>query len=370
MGSETLLGDVVHAVGANLHLNPFALLAHEGVVEGLIAVCLGVGEPIAEALGVRGVYLRERGVDAVALVDLFGAILGREDDTDSQNIEDFCKTNVLVLHLAPNGIGALDARLDGIFHTYLVEGLTDGRRELVEDSVALGLRLRQLFLYLGIFFGMLVFETEVLQFGFNLVETKAVGQGREDVERFAGNLVLFAGQHTLERAHIVQAVGDFDEDDAHVVAHREQQLLEGFCLERSLVAEDAAGDFRHALHDVGHLRAEEIAQVIVGIVGIFFDVVEEGGTNTGAAQSDFFASNLRNGDGVQDIWLARASAYAFVRLLGEMECLGDNVHLAAMVACQIGIYEFLKGSVYELFVAYFLRRELRSSMCIVWHRIR
>ena len=98
--------------------------------------------------------------------------------------------------------------------------------------------------------------------------------------------------------------------------------------------------------------------------------MEEGGTDTGAAQSDFFASNLRNGDGVQDIWLARTSAYAFVRLLGEMECLGDNVHLAAMVACQIGIYEFLKGSVYELFVAYFLRRELRSGMGIVWHRIR
>ena len=339
-------------------------------MEGLIAVGLGVGEPVAEALGVRGVYLGECGVDAVALVDLFGAILGCEDDTYGQDVEDLGKADVLVLHLAPDGIGAFDARLDGIFHTYLVEGLADGRSKFVKDSIALGLRLCQLFLYLGIFFGMLVLETEVLQFGLYLVEAKAVGQGRKDVERFAGNLVLLAGQHTLERAHIVEAVGDFDEDDAHVVAHREQQLLEGFGLERSLVTEDAARNLRHAFHDVGHLGSEEVAQVVVRIVGIFLDIVEEGRTNTGATQSDFLASNLCNGDGVQNIGFARASAHAFVCLLGEVESLGDNIDLAAMVTCQIGIYEFLEGGIDEFFVAYFLRRQLLSVMGIVWHRIR
>jgi hypothetical protein len=38
----------------------------------------------------------------------------------------------------------------------------------------------------------------------------------------------------------VQAVADFDEDDADVLAHRQQQLLEVLRLSRSLLAEDAA----------------------------------------------------------------------------------------------------------------------------------
>ena len=50
---KTLLGDVVHAVGADLHLNPLPVLAHKRVVERLIAVGLGVGHPVAEARGVR-----------------------------------------------------------------------------------------------------------------------------------------------------------------------------------------------------------------------------------------------------------------------------------------------------------------------------
>ena len=43
----------------------------------------------------------------------------------------------------------------------------------------------------------------------------------------------------LERTHIVQAVGNLDEDDADILRHGQEQLLEVLGLRRSLITEDA-----------------------------------------------------------------------------------------------------------------------------------
>ena len=43
---------------------------------------------------------------------------------------------------------------------------------------------------------------------------------------FAGNLELLLPLHAVQRPHVVQAVGNLDEDDPDVVAQREQHLPE------------------------------------------------------------------------------------------------------------------------------------------------
>ena len=98
----------------------------------------------------------------------------------------------------------------------------------------------QLFLDTVVLLRVLVVETEVLQLRFNLVESQAVGQRSVDIESLASNLVLLVGRLGGQRAHIVKSVADFDEDDADVLAHRQQQLLEVLCLSRCLFTEDAA----------------------------------------------------------------------------------------------------------------------------------
>ena len=145
---------------------------------------------------------------------------------------------------------------------------------------------------------MFVAEAEVFEFCLDAAQAEAVGDGREDIERFGRNLVLLRGQHGRERAHVVEAVGDFDEDDADVVAHHQQQLLEGLSLQRSLLAEDAARYFRHALHDVGNLGTEEVREVLVGIVCVLLHVVEQGSADGRGAEADFPHRDLCHGDGV------------------------------------------------------------------------
>ena len=132
---KTLLGDVVHAVGADLHLNPLPVLAHKRVVERLIAVGLGVGHPVAEARGVRLVDIGQCGIDIETFAALHGSVFGREDDADGQEVEDFVEGHVLVLHLHPNGVGTFDAFLYRVARAHLVERGANGRGELGNDVV-------------------------------------------------------------------------------------------------------------------------------------------------------------------------------------------------------------------------------------------
>ena len=83
-------------------------------------------------------------------------------------------------------------------------------------------------------------EREILQLGFDLVETQSIGQRCVDVKCLSGNLVLLVGWLGSQCAHIVEAVADFDENHANVIAHGEQQFLEVLCLGRSLLTEDTA----------------------------------------------------------------------------------------------------------------------------------
>ena len=87
---------------------------------------------------------------------------------------------------------------------------------------------------------MLVFETQVLKFGFYGKQTESVSEWRVDVERFASNLILLAPQHRTESSHVVQTVSHFDKNHAYVLRHCQQQFSEILRLSRSPVAENTA----------------------------------------------------------------------------------------------------------------------------------
>ena len=120
---------------------------------------------------------------------------------------------------------------------------------------------------------MFKLETEVFQLRLDLVETQAVSQGGVDIKRLASNLILFVGRLRVECPHIVQTVGNLDEDDADVVAHRQQQLLEVLGLGRGLLAKDATADFRQTVNDLCYLSSEEILDVLDSILCILDHVV-------------------------------------------------------------------------------------------------
>ena len=95
--------------------------------------------PVAQAVRVWLVYLREGDVDVEAFIEFFRHRLGLEYDADGQDVVDFLEGDVLGLHLVPDRVGGLDACLDFIFQSHLVELCANGVGKLLEHFIAAGL---------------------------------------------------------------------------------------------------------------------------------------------------------------------------------------------------------------------------------------
>ena len=125
-----------------------------------------------------------------------------------------------------------------VLHAHFVQLGADRSREVLKNLVAFGGCSFQLLLDDFIFLRMLIFEAEVFQYRLDQVEAQPDGHSGGNLHGFTGNLVLLAGKHGAEGAHVVKSVGNLDEDDADVIAHGEQQFFEVLGLCRSLVAKD------------------------------------------------------------------------------------------------------------------------------------
>ncbi len=171
-------------------------------------------------------------------------------------------------------------------------------------------------------------------------------RGGVDVERLPGDFVLLVGGHRAEGAHIVEAVGHLDEHHAYILRHRQEELAEVLGLGRRLVAEDAAGDFGEPGHDLGDLLAEVLLDVLDGVVGVLDHVVEQRGADRGRAEADFLRCDFRDGDRVENVWLAGAAPYPLVGLLGEVEGALDYFDLLAVVRREVAVEHFAESVVY------------------------
>ena len=51
-----------------------------------------------------------------------------------------------------------------------------------------------------------------------------MGEWCVNILRFAGNFVLFGRGHGTQRTHIVKSVGNFNQNDAYVFRHSEEEF--------------------------------------------------------------------------------------------------------------------------------------------------
>ena len=111
VGGESFFGHCVHAATADLDFHPFAFGAHDGRVQGFIAVDLGGGDPVSESVGVGLVLIRDQGID-LPTIGFFEAWWAIKDDSDRKQIIDFFEFYVLFFHFVEDGRNALGPSLD------------------------------------------------------------------------------------------------------------------------------------------------------------------------------------------------------------------------------------------------------------------
>ena len=118
-----------------------------------------------------------------------------------------------------------------------------------------------------------VLEAEILKLEVQRVQSKPIGDGRVDIERFLGDALLVRLRHRIQRAHVMQPVGELDQDDAHVARHRKQHLAETFRLRFLARIEFDLIELGYAVDHVGDGFAEFLFQFGLGDRRVFHHIV-------------------------------------------------------------------------------------------------
>ena len=118
-------------------------------------------------------------------------------------------------------------------------------------------------------------EREVLELLADGLHAHAAGQRGVDVDRLLGNALALVGRDVLERAHVVQAVGELDQQHADVLRHRQQQLAQILGLGGFLGNEVEAADLGQPVDQRADLGAEQVLDLAMGGIGILDHVMQE-----------------------------------------------------------------------------------------------
>jgi hypothetical protein len=269
VGGDAVFGDLVHAVGADLQLDALLAGSDHGRVQRAIVILLRGRNVILETPGND----RPSGVDdpqrAVAL-------LGRADqDAETEDVRQLLEADRLALHLAPNRIGpflpASDLGLDAAIGELAGELSLDLR-----DQVAIAARdLAEPPGHHLVGLGIELAEGEILELLAHLMHAHAAGERSIDVERLLRDAPAGLRLHHAECSHVVQAVSELDQQDAHVGGDRQQQLAQIFGLRRLLGDQVELLELGKPVDQVADVGAEQLVDLGPGGGGILDGVVQQ-----------------------------------------------------------------------------------------------
>ena len=169
-------------------------------------------------------------------------------------------------------------------------------------------------------------EAEVLELNAHGVHAQAVGNGGVDLEGFLGDApAFFAGQH-FQGAHVVQAVGQLDQDHADIAGHGHGHLLEVFGLRLGLGLEVHLGQLADPIDQFGHGLAKLLAEGFLGDAGVFDHIVQHG-RHQALMVHVHVGEDAGHGQRVGYVGLATAAALPIVGLFGVEIGAPDQVDL-------------------------------------------
>ena len=301
------LRHALHVLGADLYLDGAAVGAEQHRVQGLVAVGLGDGDVVLEAPRhglVDVVHHAQHAVAGVHLVD---------HDAETVHVGDLVEAEALVAHLVVDAIKVLLAALDGGLDALLPQAFLQRQADLLHHLLAVAARLLEGLGQHAVAHRIVGAEAEVLQLQADVLHAQALGDGGVDLQGLAGDAALLVGAHHAEGAHVVQAIGELDEDHADVLHHGEDHLAEVLRLRLGLAAELDLGQLGDAIDQLGDLFAEFAGQLLLADAGVLNDVVQDGG-DEGAGVHAHLGQDPGHRQRMVDVGFARHAHLAIVGL--------------------------------------------------------
>ena len=103
------------------------------------------------------------------------------------------------------------------------------------------------------------------------------GERRIDIEGFLGDPPPFVQRHEMQRAHIMQAVGELDERHANVFNHGQEQLTEVFRLSGPLREKVERHVLGQSVDKKADIAAEKLVDFLARQIGVLDRVVQHRG---------------------------------------------------------------------------------------------
>ncbi len=335
VGRNAVLCLFVHGAGADLHLERDALMADDCGVQALVAVGLGGGDIILEAVGQRVVHIVDEAQGAVALGQSI------QNDADGIDIVDLIKGFVLHDGLAVDAVDALDSPLDGgTLDAALFQPLLDDRRHAGQELIAgpLAEHLADLL----VAHRVEVVQAAVFQLFLHIQDAQTVGDGGIDLHGLPGLVPALLLRPGVAGAHIVEPVAELDDHDADIPAHGQQHLAQVLGLQLLDVRELDLGQLGNTVHQQGHFLAKGGGQVGQRGGGILHHIVEQGGSDALTVHAEI-QHQAGHGQRVADIRLTAAAADALVGLIRHVIGLLDHVHIVGFATGFDGLHQLIPG---------------------------
>ena len=178
-------------------------------------------------------------------------------------------------------------------------------------------------------------EREVLELPLDRVDAEPVRDRRVDLERLLGLVDLLLLGHRVDRAHVVQAIGELDQDDPDVRGHRDHHLAVVLGLRLVARLERDAGQLGDAVDERRRPPRRTARGPRRGDADVSSTVSCSSAAQSVSVSRRMPGADLRDADRVDDEVLARLAPLVGVVLAGEDERLLDAlaVDLDAASSC-------------------------------------
>ena len=175
---------------------------------------------------------------------------------------------------------------------------------------------------------MQALKGEVLELPLDRVDPQPVGKRGIDLERLARLLDLLLLRQSRQGPHVVEAVGELDQDDPEIRGHRDHHLSVVLGLALVAALEGDPGELGDPVDELGDGVAEQLLHLIQAGARVLHRVVQQRRTQRLGVEAEAGA-DLRHLDGVGDEVLPGAPPLVRVTLAGEREgtldCFGVDL---------------------------------------------
>ena len=158
--------------------------------------------------------------------------------------------------------------------------------------------------------------------------------------RFPGDIALLLRVHRAERAHIVQTVGELDDQHTDILVGGHEHPAHILRLMLLLGVEAELAQLGQTVDDLRGGVAEGSADIIQRHRGVLHHVVKKSGNHTFGVHTERH-KNIGHGNRVNDIGFARLALLTGMSLVGEKISLFYQRHIVFLAAVQDIGHQFI-----------------------------